>query len=287
MIKEIQNNQEKIIENEIINQNNMFLDSVVSKMNNEYEALERTGNEQAIQIGSVIKNIVYSIISEVRESLTSTGLITSTQAPYFMNQCMQSVNSILSGGVISPITGDEAEWVDTTAPQDAGQELKISYRGKEYSIPIESVQINKRYPKIYRINNDNNLAHRIDYFQFHDAKNPQKIHLTEDSIRFIQFPYTMQALHSHCIVDDKVITDYLDFDYSDIRDGLIYPDQFSDDPNSYVIASKIPLTMLEDAGIVIENEIQEYLESVNDSSMPEYADDEDFDDDSFTEFDED
>jgi hypothetical protein len=145
--------------------------------------------------------------------------------------------------------------------------IKITYRDKEYSITIESIQINNRYPKIYRLNNDNNLAHRVDYFQFHDARNPENIHLTEDSIRFIQFPYSMQSLHSHCIIDDKVISDYLDFDYSEIKDGLIYPNQSSDEATSYVIAPKIPFTMLEEAGINMDKEIEIYVETIESGSI--------------------
>ena len=264
-------NQKENEVNEVMLHNKNYLEGVRSKMGIEFAALVRTNNHKAIQLGTVISNIVESVVKAVDESLTSSGMIGEVNAQYFMTQCMQSVNAILAGGVISPITGDEEEWVDTTSPQDAGQEFKTTYRGKEFSIPIESVQVNKRYPKIYRLNNDNNLAHRIDYFQFHDAKNPNNVHLTEDSIRFIQFPYTMDALHSHCIVDENVISDYLDFDYTDVKDGLIYPNQASDDADSYVIAPKIPLSMLEEAGIIIESEIEEYLKYINASSEDDGA----------------
>ena len=264
------------IEEEILRQNKMYIDNVRAKAKIEHDALVRTGNEQAIQLGSVIYKIIDSIATSVDEALESYNIVGKIQAPYFLNQCMQSVNAILAGGVISPITGDDEEWVDTTVPEDIGKEFTFEYRGKEHTITINSVQVNKRYPKIYRLNNDNDLAHRIDYFQFHDAKNPAKVHLTEDSIRFIQFPYTMQALHSHCIVDDRTISDYLDFDYSEIKDGLIYPDQSNDAPDSYVIAPKMPFSMLEENGIIIEEEIEKYLNYVNSNNFElseEYDDD--------------
>lgn len=256
---------------EISKQNALYFNNIVEKMKLEHEALLRTNNEKAIQLGNVISVIVNSVVGAVSEVFKDEEFNGQVQAPYFLQQCMQSVNAIFAGGIISPLTGSDEEWIDTTVPDDIGQEFHMSYRGEEYSIKIESVQVNKRYPKIYRLNNDNNLAHRIDYFQFHDAKNPDHVHLTEDSIRFIQFPYTMKSLHSHCIIEENAITDYLDFDYTDIKDGLIYPDQTDDGQYSYVIAPKIPFTMLEEAGVSLEAEIEEYLQYVGQSEIDDGA----------------
>ena len=266
------------VENEIARQNKIYLLGIKDRMNEEYNALVRTQNSQAIATGKIISDMLHAIVDRtIKEFESSNELNTRVHAPVFLNQCVQSLNAILAGGVISPLTGADEEWADTTVPEDVGQQFKFKYRGKEYSIAIESVQINIRYPKIYRLNNDNRLAHRIDYFQFHDATKPENVHLTEDSIRFIEFPYTMKALHSHCVVEDKKISDYLDFYYDEIANGLVYPDQTNDDPHSYVIAPKIPFYMLEEEGINVEEEIAAFIKSINEAQIPNLDDDDDDD----------
>lgn len=268
------------VESEIAQQNKIYLTGIKDRMNEEYKAIVRTENATAIETAKIISDMFHAVVDRAIEAFDNSPVLNSrVHAPAFISQCMQSLNAVLSGGVISPLTGVDEEWIDATIPEDVGQEFKFRYRGKDYSIAIESVQVNIRYPKIYRLNNDNRLAHRIDYFQFHDATKPENVHLTEDSIRFIQFPYTMQTLHSHCVVEDKMISDYLDFDYDEIANGLIYPDQSNGDPHSYVIAPKIPFYMLEDEGIIVENEITTFIKDIDDSRMGNYSDDDDFDSD--------
>lgn len=272
--------EQNTIENEIAKQNKLYLEGIKDRMDEEYKAIVRTENTTAIETVKIISDMLHSIVDRTIEVFdTIPAMNQSVHSPRFISQCMQSLNAILSGGIISPLTGVDEEWVDTTIADDVGQQFKIKYRGKEYSIDIESVQVNIRYPKIYRLNGDNRFAHRIDYFQFHDATKPENVHLTEDSIRFIQFPYTMQALHSHCVVEDKTISDYLDFYYDEIANGLVYPDQSNGEPHSYVIAPKIPFHMLEEEGISVENEIAEFIKSIDDSQMPAYSDDDEFDSD--------
>ena len=264
------------VENEIAQQNKIYLAGIRDRMKEEYKAIVRTENNTAIETAKIIADMLNAVIDRVSEAFdTLPALSSHVHAPVFISQCMQSLNAILSGGVISPLTGADEEWADATIPEDIGQEFKFRYRGKEYSIVIESVQVNIRYPKIYRLNNDNRLAHRIDYFQFHDATKPENIHLTEDSIRFIQFPYTMQTLHSHCVVEDKMISDYLDFDYDEITNGLIYPDQSNGEPHSYVIAPKIPFYMLEEEGISVENEIAAFIKAIDETQIGSFDDDDD------------
>ena len=102
----------------------------------------------------------------------------------------------------------------------------------------------------------------------------------------------MQSAHSQCILEDNKISDYLDFDYDDIVNGLVYIDQTNDDPNSYIVAPKIPFNALEEFGINVEDEVAEYLKIMSgtegdlsvfdeDDNYPEY-DDDDFDEDEDT-----
>lgn len=270
------NSKQNNVENEIAQQNKMYLEGIKDRMNEEYKAIIRSDNPQAVETVKIISDMLNAVVDRTIKAFEDLpALNTRAHAPAFIAQCMQSINAILAGGVISPLTGADEEWVDATVPEDVGQEFKFTYREKNYAIKIESVQVNIRYPKIYRLNNDNRLAHRIDYFQFHDATKPENVHLTEDSIRFIQFPYTMQTLHSHCVVEDRKITDYLDFDYLEISSGLIYPDQSNGDPHSYVIAPKIPFYMLEEEGISVEDEIAAYIQGIDNSDMPAFTDDDD------------
>ena len=268
--------EQKTLQSEIAQQNEMYLEGIRARMNAEYDALVRANDPQAIVLGTLIKAIVNNIVDQTSALFTKNSeLNNQVQAPYFVNQCIQSVNAIFAGGVISPLTGDDAEWHDITVPEDIGKEFKVEYRDNEYAITIESVQVNLRYPKIYRLNNDNRFAHRIDYFQFHNVANPANVSLTQDSIRFIQFPYTMQSLHSQCIVENGAVVDYLDFDHNEVANGLVYPDQSSNDPHSYVIAPKIPFHMLEEAGISVNAEVMEFDEAVDSQECPYQFDDED------------
>ncbi len=267
--------QENTMTNEITRQNKMYLDGMRDRMNAEFAALERVDAESATYIGSIIRSIVLNVIDEVELAMQKS--MSTIQAPYFTSQIMRSVNAIMAGGIISPLTGDEEEWHDVTVPEDIGQKFKCEYRGITYEIDIESVQVNIRYPKIYRLNGDNRFAHRIDFIQFHDVAHPGKINLTEDSIRFIQFPYAMNSIRSQCIVNEaNQITDYLDFEFDEITNGLVYIDQTTDDADAYIIAPKIPFHMLEGAGINVDVEVAEFIQEMH----AEYGNDtEDNDDD--------
>lgn len=272
-------NGNNTIENEIYKQNEKYFASIKDRMSEEVKAIERTGHD-SINTVHIIADMFNSMIDYVYTVFKNNPNLSShLHAQEFVAKCMQSMHTILVGGILSPLTGADEEWVDATIPEDVGQYLEVKYRGKEYNIQIESVQVNVRYPKIYRLNNDNRLAHRIDYFQFHDATNPAHVNLTEDSIRFIQFPYTMQSLHCNCIITDNTISDYLNFDYDYVANGLIYPDQNNDDAESYVIAPKIPFYMLEEEGIDVEKEIFDYINEINDSDLDDDIDDFSDDDD--------
>lgn len=278
--KEISKNNGENIENDIIRENMNYFESVKAKMENEYSALERTGNERVISLGTIVYNIVNSVVEEVSEVFKNNPDISSQMnAQQFVIQSMQSSMAIFAGGIISPLTGDEEEWEDITVPEDIGQELKIEYRNKEFKIPIESIQMNKRYPRIYRLNGDNKFAHRTDYIQFFDVDHPENIHATEDSIRFIQFPYTMEAIRCGCLIDEieKVISHYIDLDYDEILNGLIYHDEASEDLHAYVIAPKIPFFMLEENGIDVEKEIAEYIKCVDSLDLFEFGNEDDDD----------
>ena len=258
---------------EIQNQNTNFCNGLRNRVEAECAALARSGDSNAMFIGDIINAVVNNIVNIFEDlSKTNDNLI---NIPFFSEQVMQSVNAIMAGGIISPLTGCDEEWVDVTVPEDVGQHFRCEYREKEYEIEIESVQVNARYSKIYRLNNDNRFAHRIDYIQFHDATNTNKVHLTADSIRFIQFPYTMESVHTACVINsENQISDYLNCDHETISNGLVYGNYNSDNPTKYLIAPKIPFHMLEDEGISIDTEIEDYFRQVAENlSADDYEDD--------------
>lgn len=279
--EELEKEEKHDVKHDIAKENEQYLSGLRAKMEAEYNAIVRTKNENAIELGSVISEIMNSIIDIISTKYAkSPELYSKLPASRFLYHCMEAINSMMVGGIISPLTGDEEEWIDTTVSDDIGQQFKVQFRGKEYSITIQSVQTNIRYPRIYRLNGDNNLAHRIDYLQFHAIGHPEHTHLTSDSIRFITFPYQMESIHSQVVLNDKnEITDYFDLSYDEIKDGIVYPNQTSDDPHAYLIAPKVPVSMLIEDGINIDEEIENYLHSIDDmdSFNFDFNDDEDED----------
>lgn len=289
--------EETAIENETVvnpksnlsKDNEIYLNGILERMQMECNAIAKTNNQAAICVSNMVSSIVNQIVKCVKDEFAANEtLANSVFAGYFIKECIDSATAVISGGVISPITGDEDEWRDVTDPADVGQNLVINYRGTDYNIPIESVQVNVRYPKIYRFNGDNNYAHRLDYFQFHDVGNPSVVHRTEDSLRFIQFPYSMDSMHVQCIIRDNSITDYIEFTPDEISNGLVYPNAANLHPESYIVAPRIPFSMLESAGINLDDEIHKYIDFVmcthinqEDESDFDFdcEDDSDFDDD--------
>lgn len=258
--------------------NKIYLQGVIERMNAECNALAKTNNPTAIHLGNIISNIVnFTIDSIEKEFKEAPELNQKMHSGFLIKECIESVTAIFAGGVISPITGDDDEWIDVTDPADVGQNLTITYRDADYHIPIESVQVNIRYPKIYRFNNDNNYAHRIDYFQFHNIGNPDQVHRTEDSLRFIKFPYAMDSVHVQCIIDGNNITDFIEFTPDEISNGLVYPNSNNPAPESYLIAPRIPFSMLEQSNINIDEEIHSYIDSVMSAHIDEEDDSDNFD----------
>ena len=243
--------------------NSDFIENVMNHMLIEQDAICRTGNEGAIESAKDIFRIVAAVTDIIKERCNNTDGSTFL-APMLVTNYMQAVASIFNGGVLSPITGNDEEWIDTTDESDIGKTVSFKFRGHNVEIVIESVQVNKRYPHIYRLNNDNRLAHRIDFVQFHDYMKPEIIRMNEESIRFIQFPYDMKGIHVDAVIEEDKIVDLVSHYWAELENNIIFPDMESNDFYRYIIASKIPYHMLEEYGYSLEEEIKSYIESIGD-----------------------
>lgn len=113
------------------------------------------------------------------------------------------LKALSNGAILSPLIGDESEWEEIDNTNHEGEISKYIFNGKEYEIQVNSVQRNRRMNTVYRFNNDNRFAHRIDHIVLHNVKNPNETILTDESIRFIQFPYNGEVIHEYAVVDDE------------------------------------------------------------------------------------
>lgn len=172
-----------------------------------------------------------------------------------MEQYRIYIDTLLNGGILSPISGDESEWapVDELPPE---KEVKIEFRGKLHTIPIESIDVNVRCPQVYRFNHDNRFAHRVDFYRFVDIHNPKNVMANKYSRRFISFPYTLESHQINVVYDEETnqITKYCGISEIELMDRLVFPQNLG----GCFIASPIPLFMLELDGVNIQQEIEDF-----------------------------
>ncbi len=254
-----------------------FTDGLLAKTKLEHDAVCKSGEKNVETVADIIYEIINSMSDIVRNKYSiNPDLFEKLSTGSIFDQIMASINAIMRGGIIWVLTGDEDEWADVTSPEDIGKNMTINFRNEDYTITIESVQMNKRYPNIYRFNNDNNYAHRIDYMCFHNLKDPEKVKFTNDSIRFIEFPYRLESVHINAIFNDSGdIVDYLNITEDEIKDQIVYGNEDSKDPHAYIIAPRVPLLLLKENGINIENEVNDYLQLVDMESSFDFNDDDD------------
>ena len=251
--------QENVAER-IQSRNDNFIQNVMNHMLVEQEAICKTGNEGAIESSKDIFKIVSNLCDIINERCDSMN--NNAIAPMLVTNYLKAVASIFNGGVLSPLTGEDEEWIDVTAEEDIGKTVNFEFREHTIGITIESVQVNRRYPRIYRLNSDNRLAHRIDFVQFHDYLKPEIVRFNEESIRFIQFPYDMKGIHVDAVIEEDKIIDAVSHELEELENDVIFPDMENPDRYAYIIAPKIPYHMLEEYGCNVEEELEAYLENV-------------------------
>ena len=173
-----------------------------------------------------------------------------------VSQYVKSITTILSGGIISPLMGVESEWEELPIPENAPKEITVPFRGENIVIPYKSIQVNRRYPQVYRFNKDNNYAHAMDYIRIHDKHDMSKYVTTAVSRRFIKFPYTLE--HVDLVVDRVNVTpgkvNIPDYGGGNTENDLYNMIIFKDNDN-YLVAPPIPFHMLKKYGCDYNEEL--------------------------------
>lgn len=106
---------------------------------------------------------------------------------------VNGIRSLLYGTPIYALSGNDDEWEECEKEFDKLSKTIEFYSPKlgkvdEYTseINIESIEVNKRYSNIYRINKDNSLAFRVDAITMENDRDDFD---PIDGIRFIEFPW--------------------------------------------------------------------------------------------------
>ena len=162
------------------------------------------------------------------------------------------INTILSGGIMTPLAGTEDEWEDVQIDPSSDRKMVVPFRGQDCTIEFKSVQVNKRFPKVYRFNKDNRLAHRIDLVRLEDPNRPGAYYTSNVSRRFIKFPYTLETVTKQVTMseDAKSVVAYADGTDLDVLDQIVF--KIGD---KVLLAPPVPVYMLKKMGIDIDAEL--------------------------------
>ena len=173
-------------------ENSNYVKTILEHSQNEITALERYSPEFT-SIGYDVHSIVNNVIGIALQRLRGKDDdISSLEA--LVAQYMRSTMAILSGNLLSPLRGETDEWQDVELAGDMDKVLTVEFRGTPYELKFKSIQVNVRYPKIFRFNKDNRLAHRTDAIRFIKQDNPNTFSTYPMSVRFIKFPYDMDVI---------------------------------------------------------------------------------------------
>lgn len=232
--------------------NKEYLETLRSHFELEIDFLHRDSNHPAIIDG--LKKVIETIIETVD---TITHNAANLNATELIRMFLNSANSLAGGGILSPITGFDEEWEDITNPDDVGAIFKSHCAGIDFEVKIESIQVNKRFPKIFRLNNDNRLAHNTEFLTFQDSNDTNRVVTNDDSVRFIQFPYILQNIVIPANIDDEHESINLLTVTADDIEGFAFLNEY----NTPLFAPKIPLYALIEGGFT-EEDIRNKLDSL-------------------------
>ena len=250
------NEQSKI---SIYNDNTAAIMDIREKMASEVSAV-LAANSAAADIARDVQSILDNILG-VASMRTRSIDTDSTPIPKIVADYVRYVQIVLSGGILTPLTGREEEWEDIRIPPESADDRKIicHYNGKEYPIEYKSVQVNRRYRNIFRFNKDNKYAHRTDLIRFVDRTNPKRYTVNSNSLRFIKFPYTLESVN--CLVDideSGAVTAYQEgFTENDLQNKIAF---FSTDGQAFA-APPVPFYIIKREGIDYQEEIKNLVKS--------------------------
>ena len=242
------------IDHDLYTRNSQTVVDIRDKMEAEIEAVAATNNPAALGVAKDVQAILEILMgtAAIRSRGVDTDVADVTQ---LIGSYLGYLRTVLSGGILTPLTGREEEWEDIDAPADGERRIICLFNGKEYPIEFKSVQVNRRYQNIYRFNKDNNYAHRADMIRFVDRNNPKRYVTTQLSRRFIKFPYTLDQVD--CLVD--VDENGTILGYPDDLDELKLQSQiaFFTSNGGVIAAPSIPFHFLKKEGIDYKQAVQE------------------------------
>lgn len=186
----------------VYDKNTQVIIDIRSKLEMELKAIERTNNEGAVEL---MKDVI-----AITDNMLGVGVIRSRGAgtdmadlALVLRNYVKYIETVLAGGILTPLTGREEEWEDVAISPDSEKVFTRTFRGNDYRIEFKSVQVNKRYGNIYRFNKDNKYAHRMDMILFTNINPPGNTVVNNASLRFIQFPYTLEQVRIASVLDEN------------------------------------------------------------------------------------
>lgn len=236
--------------------NNNYINSVASHASSEVETLERlarTDSNVAAALAYDARTIIMQMLAmgaiRVRGEHSDAGTLQNVIERYY-----SMIGALLQGQNLAAITGDESEWVDIDVEEGSEKALRVKFRGKTYEIKYDTVQANIRCPGLFRFNGDNQFAHVTNFYKFHDINNPMNVYSTAMSRRFITFPYYGETYDADVELDENgEVSRYVGISDYALTSKILYPRG-----DSCFIASPIPVYMLEQVGVDIDEEIKNF-----------------------------
>ena len=231
-------------------ENSIFLRNLHESVTAEVRAAERSNPDLVPLIQDT--QTALDILSALASARTRGDGQEIVKVQDMLRDYFQIIGTILNGGILTPLAGTEDEWEDVPLNPNTEKSFTVDFRGKTYTIEFKSVQVNKRFPKIFRFNKDTRLAHREDLVRVFDAKSPGYYFTTKVSRRFIKFPYTLETVSKAAEMseDGKSVVCYTDGTEQDILDEIAF--KVGD---KVLLAPPVPVHMLKKDGIDIDAEL--------------------------------
>lgn len=226
------------------------------KVKSEYDAIAALNNPGASDIMYDVSAIIDNMLGIA--ALRARGLENDhIDVLAILSNYMKYIETLLSGGILTPLTGREEEWEDIPVSPDAVKNIERHFRGKVYNIDFKSVQVNRRYRNIFRFNKDNKYAHRTDLIQFIDATNPKRRVTNNASLRFIRFPYTLEQVFIPAKLDENgALIETID---GKTEMDLLNTIAFKTANGTVIAAPTVPFYTLKKEGIDCNVEIEKFV----------------------------
>lgn len=250
-----------------------IITNIMNHTEREILAFRNLGNDNVVlnSIFSCLEEIVPTILDKTYEHFSKNSDHIENYVE-FLEWIMSSSVVLFIGDLLSDLTGNDFEWQEIPIDDVIDKTLSIPFEDKTFTLEINSIEYNMRYPMVMRYNHDNKYAHihdglhgfNIFTLEAEEFKNVPKDDTPYNRIatRFITFPFKPHELYMSSEASVETIQNSL---YAvNIKDG------------SVELFPGVPLCFLEENGI----DIKERYESEYITFKDEFFDsDEDLEDD--------